>query len=104
MPPFDAVDRRALARAARAFVPMLRRRGWFLLTPDRGPPAEREVREALQELLDGIAEDDPCREPGEPLWARVEASGLVLVGVGRRAFVVARVRGRGGLAARLLVP
>jgi len=102
VPPFERLDRRALAHAARHLVPMLRRRGWFLMTDPDVPP-EREVRRALEDLLDAIRDDDPVRDEHAPLWARVEPSGLVLVGVARRAFVVARVPAWGGLAARLLV-
>lgn len=91
-----------MERAVRTFVPMLRRRGW-LMTAQRGAAAHREVRAALDALLEGIAEDDPVRDEHHPLWARVEPSGLVLVGVARRAVVVARVKPWGGRAARLLV-
>ena len=102
VPPFEKVDPDAVDRAVRAFVPMLRRRGWFLMA-DAGAPAHRVVRRAIEALLDGLREDDPVRDEHSPLWARVEPSGLVLVGVARRAFIVGVAKPRGGLAQRLLV-
>lgn len=103
VPRIQQRDGHALARAARTFAPMLRRRGWFMLG-ERGKRAERQVRKEIDELLEAIEADDLVKDDASLLWARVESSGLVLVGVGRRAVIVGRVKApRGGLAARLLV-
>lgn len=79
---------------------MLRRRALGGLP---GPGAERWVRALIREKLDAIAEDDLVKEPHDLVWARVERSGLVLVGIGERAYIVARAAATGGRAARLLV-
>jgi len=117
----EAFDKRALSRAAKGLAPMLARRlgyGGAL----RAGSGERMVRALLMAKLAAIEEDDLVREPEEILWARVERSGLVLIGIvpqndaekawpkrhavmgiDARAYIVARAVGRGGRASRLLV-
>lgn len=104
MPKLEAIDRRAVTRAARGLAPMLRRRVGYLGL-GRADALERSVRALIEARLEAI-EDDDLLEPDveEVLWARVERSGLVLVGIGERAYIVARAVSRGGRAARLLVP
>lgn len=82
---------------------MMRRRGWAYMS---AATTQKALRVLIVELLAAVEEDDVLEDEGENvgLWARVEKSGLVLVGVGDRAYIVARVASRGGRAARLLVP
>ncbi|HVM45693.1 MAG TPA: hypothetical protein VM582_07130 [Candidatus Thermoplasmatota archaeon] len=104
MPALERVDRRAIARAAKGLAPMLRRRH-ALIGYGRADDGERMVRALIAACLDAIADDDlPAPHGDDLLWCRVERSGLVLVGVARRAYIVARVAAQGGRAARLLVP
>ena len=103
MPKLEAVDARAIARAAKGLAPMLRRRtGLFGL---RGG-GEREVATWIRACLEAVEDDDLAgRDPLDDaiLWCRVERSGLVLVGVADRAYIVARTVSFGGRASRLLV-
>lgn len=104
MPKLEAIDRRAILRAARGLAPMLKRRAGYL-GAGRGPQLEAMVKKLIEERLDAVEDDDlPQGDIEEFLWARVERSGLVLVGISDRAYIVARVAPRGGRAARLLVP
>ncbi|HET6403190.1 MAG TPA: hypothetical protein VFH78_00970 [Candidatus Thermoplasmatota archaeon] len=103
MPRLEKVDRRAVARAAKGLAPMLRRRSaLFGIGFARG--GEASVRASIHAMLEAVEDDDLfAAEEESLLWCRVERSGLVLVGVGKRAYIVARVQARGGRAARLLV-
>lgn len=81
---------------------MLRRRTAML--GFRADGGERLIRAAIEARLEAIEDDDlvpGCED--DLLWCRVERSGLVLVGVGARAYIVARVVGGDGRAQRLLV-
>ena len=104
MPKLEKVDPRAVTRAAKGLAPMLRRRtAYFGFT--RGEGGERMVRQIIRARLEAIEDDDmPEAHEEDLVWCRVERSGLVLVGVGGRAYIVARVPSSGGRAARLLVP
>jgi hypothetical protein len=103
MPKLEAVDDRAIARAAKGLAPMLRRRtGLFAM---RGG-GERELASWIRACLEAVEDDDlAARDPLDDafVWCRVERSGLVLVGVADRAYIVARCAPRGGRATRLLV-
>lgn len=104
MPKLEAVDRRAILRAARGLAPMLRRRAGYLGL-GRGLAVETMLKKIIEERLEAVEDDDlPPQDVEDFLWARVERSGLVLVGIADRAYIVARVAPRGGRAARLLVP
>lgn len=101
VPRLERIDEQAIARAAKGLAPRVRRRAMGAFAP---PALERWVRALIREKLDAIADDDQlARDVEELLWARVERSGLVLVGVGDHAYIVARAAGSGGRAARLLV-
>lgn len=103
VPKLEAIDRRAVVRAARGLAPMMRRRaGYFGL--GRADALERSIKRIIEDRLEAIEDDDlPPSDVEDLLWARVERSGLVLVGIGERAYIVARTAPRGGRAARLLV-
>lgn len=103
MPKLEAIDRRAITRAAKGLAPRVRRRGLGFVAMTA---TETGIRRFIEEMLLAVEDDDlpPRGEEDLGPWVRVEASGLVLVGVGERAYIVARVAARGGRAARLLRP